>query len=337
MLMNKSVKPRQAAAMKPVLWVGGAAAVLLLILRVTQMPLLRDSQTGRFAVSLPAIAVTLAALLAMALLCRRAEPGRVDIAEPWVMPLALTAMLSGLLLGISGLWDLYNWALNGVMPAPEVTEMTRISTGILALCLLFAVLGAAALIAFGLQVASEGGTRIGMSTWPLLAPVLWVWLRLARYEMSYASAVGLSECYYDFMMFIFELLFLFKLARFVSGIGNTRPGSLLFFAMGAAIFSLSGPLTRLSMFLLEDSEAYLASELAGMSDFAVGALALVVALALPGSAVRRPDQSVGAAAGDAVSAEPLPEPVSPSAAEEPASSPEPDEPPSAASSTGSQA
>ena len=89
--------------------------------------------------------------------------------------------------------------------------MARIAAVTKFLCVLFSLIGAVSLVRFGLQVASEDGTRIGMSTWPLLAPVLWVWFRLVWYEMSYVSAVRLNESYFDYMMLIFEILFFFKL------------------------------------------------------------------------------------------------------------------------------
>lgn len=37
-----------------------------------------------------------------------------------------------------------------------------------------------------------------------------------------------------------------------------------------ALFSLSGTLTRLAMYLMQDSMAYTSSELAGFSDFMIG-------------------------------------------------------------------
>ena len=140
--------------------------------------------------------------------------------------------------------------------------------------LVFGVLGAVALVRWGLQTVAEGGTRRGMSAFGALAPVMWVWFRLAWYEMSYASTVGWSEKFYDFLMVIFELLFLFKLARFVSGVGKTTTGGMLFWAMAAAMFALSGPLTRVLLYFTGGAEAYLASELAGVADFGIGVLAL---------------------------------------------------------------
>jgi hypothetical protein len=104
---------------------------------------------------------------------------------------------------------------------------------------------------------------------------MWLWFRLAWYEMSYTSTVGWSEKFYDFLMVIFALLFVFKLARFVSGIGRATTGEMLFYAMMTAMLSLSGPLVRVCLYFTGGAEAYIASDLAGMADFGIGVLALV--------------------------------------------------------------
>ena len=258
------------------------AAVLVTVLRTWLMPLLRDVDTGLFSANIPAIAATLAALLALFLLGRRMGRRRIDIGGKRAMTLSLAAIFAGAVIGVCGLWDIYSLLTGGV--SSSVTQsMARIAAVTKFLCVLFSLIGAVSLVRFGLQVASEDGTRIGMSTWPLLAPVLWVWFRLVWYEMSYVSAVRLNESYFDYMMLIFEILFFFKLARFASGIGTTRPGMLMFFAGGAAVFSLSAPLTRALLYLRQDPEAYLAREMAGVPDLAVGALALAFAFALAGS------------------------------------------------------
>ena len=224
------------------------AAVLVTVLRTWLMPLLRDVDTGLFSANIPAIAVTLAVLLALFLLGRRMGRRRIDIGGKCTMTLSLAAIFAGAVIGVCGLWDIYS-LLTGGVSSSVAQSVARIAAVTKFLCVLFSLIGAVSLVRFGLQVASEDGTRIGMSTWPLLAPVLWVWFRLVWYEMSYVSAVRLNESYFDYMMLIFEILFFFKLARFASGIGTTRPGMLMFFAGGAAVFSLSAPLTRALLYM----------------------------------------------------------------------------------------
>lgn len=255
--------------------IGTGGAAVLLVLRVALMPLLRDADTGRFVTNLPAMFFAVAALTALAVPAFRAPRERVDIPASRALPTALAAILAGGMLGVVAMVDGFRYLFGQILPPPGQVQMNTLTQLVLIGLLAFGVLGAVALVMWGIQVASEGGTRRGMSTFAALAPVMWLWFRLAWYEMSYASTVGWSEKSYDFLMVIFELLFLFKLARFVSGVGKASTGEMMFCAMAAAMFALSGTLTRVGLYFTGGAEAYLASDLAGIADFGVGVLALV--------------------------------------------------------------
>ena len=300
----------QTSLMRGMVWLSGLTALAAMLLRVLLMPTLRDSETGRFVTSWIVVAVLLATLAVLAVLGTRVRTPRLEIGGKWTVPVSLALMAAGGSILLSTLWDVWRWFSVGQLPPPDTAMVTPVSGIAVMLTFIFGILGGVVLIRLGLLLTAEGTTRRGMVSWGALAPVLWMWFRLARYEMSYASAVGLSETFYDFMLFIFELLFLFKMARYVSGIGKVRSGSLLFFATATAIFALSGPLTRLCMYLLGDSEAYLASQLAGLPDFALGVLALVFAGALASgvgrtAAVDGPPQGQGSSPADSSEAESL--------------------------------
>ncbi len=272
--MKKNPFPVWPWAPLAVAAVGTGGAVLLLTARVALMPLLRDADTGRFATNVPAMVFIAVVLAAMAVFSFGTARDRVDVPASRALPTGLAAVVAGGLLGVSALVDGFRYAFGKILPPPGQVQMTTLTQLVLFGFLVFGVLGAVALVRWGLQTVAEGGTRRGMSAFGALAPVMWVWFRLAWYEMSYASTVGWSEKFYDFLMVIFELLFLFKLARFVSGVGKTTTGGMLFWAMAAAMFALSGPLTRVLLYFTGGAEAYLASELAGVADFGIGVLAL---------------------------------------------------------------
>ena len=259
---------------------GTAGTAVVLLLRMVLTPTLRDADTGRFSANLAAIIASLALLLVLAGMALAANKERVDIGGRAVLPAALATLLSGVVVLVSSLWEAVAWLAYDVVPAPAPEALTPLPVAMVALTLLCGVAAGGVLIAFGLQITAEDGTWRGMRTVSCLLPVLWVWLRLARYEMSYVSAVSLKDSYFTFAMYIFELLFLFKLARFVSGIGNTRPATVLFFAMGAAMLTFTAPLFRISMLLAGDAQAYQSTELAGVPDAALGLLALVFGWAL---------------------------------------------------------
>ncbi len=273
---------KQRAVLRGMAWLGAAAAALTVILRAWLMPTLRDTDTGLFASGWLPVILLLVVLAALAGLGFTQRSYRSEIVSPAAMPVAVTSLISGALLVLSGLWDAWLWLGMGEAPAPHTATVTGLSLGVLVLQLVFLLLAGVALVRLGLALIAEGATRRGLAGWSMLAPVLWMWFRLARYEMSYASTVRLSQSFFDFGMFILELLFLFKLARYVAGAGKVSAGVLQGYAAATAAFALSAPLTRLCMYLLGDGEAYLASQLAGLPDLAVGMLALVVAFALVG-------------------------------------------------------
>ena len=142
----------------------------------------------------------------------------------------------------------------------------------------FSVAGCIALVLAGLRVASEGGTRRGLAQVSMLAPVMWSWLALANYMMTYTSMVRVTQGIFTLGMFVLEMLFLFRFASYLAGVGKGGVGSLLFFSAGAATFVLSAPLVRLFLYLTQAGAAY--SGMAGPLDLAVGLLALTVSITL---------------------------------------------------------
>ena len=258
-------------------WIGCAMTVVVTAMRVVTAPLSRDPNTGHFTVNMVVITVALLAVAVMAAIARMGDDRRVDVGRFTATPLSLTMLLAGALIGITGAYDLFAWFTAGIVPPPQTAMTSAVPVALLVITGALAAVGGIVLVLLGRQVWTNRGTREGMCTWEMLIPVLWVWFRLTRYLMSYASAVGLDECVYDFGMFVSEMLFMFQLARFASGVGKTSVSGMMAYAMSASVWTLSAALTRVCMYALGDTQAYLASRLAGFSDFAVGLLALVLA------------------------------------------------------------
>jgi len=272
--MKLSRRQKRDHCYRLIVLLGFVMTAVVTVLRLIGTAGLRNAQTGRFAVDITVVALLVGTVTVMILLAPRGGSHRVDIRGKGTMPLGLASLLAGGLIGIDGLWDVYRFAFYGDMPAPSQPIESFLPTLVVVLSLLLALASSVTLVLFGLQVIRENGTRVGMRSLTMLLPVLWVWLRLARYEMSYASAITLDKSFYDFAMFVSELLFLFKLARYTSGIGKTRPGSLLVYAMATGVLAISGPVTRFGLYLMGDSQAYLSDQLAGFADLAIGVLAL---------------------------------------------------------------
>ena len=286
-------------------WLSVVLTVATVLLRGWLLPTLRDSETGLFASGGAVVLFLLLGLVALAVLGFMGKAPRGEIQGKGGLWLAISLLVGGGLLLISGLWEIWNWLAVGEVPPPQASSDSLLGIVALMLQLVCGLLGGLALIRLGLVLLSEGATRRGMAEWSALVPVLWMWFRLARYEMSYISAVRLSQSFFDVMMLVLELLFLFKLARYTAGAGKMNLGSLQFLACAVAVFSLSGPLVRLVMYCLGDTEAFLVSRLAGLPDVAVGLVALAVAFALPTvvDSVQPLFSEEDAEAGDSPSAE----------------------------------
>ena len=249
-------------------WDGKKKAVVLttvmtavvLALRIVLMPMMQEAHTGRFRLSYIVIAIMLLALLAAALLIWRSEKRPVVMAGPSLTAAACGGVLCGAVMALGSLYEFFMWQFKGILPAPAMTKPSSLQYVVLAVSLVGGILGGVFLVLLGLQWLQENRSRSGVFRLMALAPSVWIWFRLARYEMTYASAVNVTESFYDFVMLIFILL-------------------LFWYALGTALMAVSAPLTRFGMYLLGNTAAYNSSELAGFIDLAVGLFALMFAYA----------------------------------------------------------
>ena len=270
----------------------------VLILRVVLTPRMQDVETGSFHLSYIIIAVMTLTLIAVAILAWRSPGTPVSPGGKLLMPCALLAMLTGAVMTITSALDGYNWMFRNRTPPPNDVIISTIDAVTLFFTILFGLLGGVMLVRVGLLWIAENRSLSGVLQWWALAPVGWIWMRLARYEVSYASAVDVSQSFYDFVMLIFVLLFFFAFARYVSGVGQKKPRLLFFFSLATALCCLSGPLTRLILFMNGQYDAYNASRLASPTDGLVGAFALLFAFGLAFGKRAAPGEAAPDTAGD---------------------------------------
>lgn len=268
-------------------WDGKKKAVVLttvmtavvLALRIVLMPMMQETHTGRFRLSYIVIAVMLLTLIGAALLIWRSKKQPIVISGAPLTAASCGGVLCGTAMALGSLYEFFMWQFKGILPAPVMTKPSSLQYVVLAVSLAGGVLGGVFLVLLGLQWLQENRSRSGVFRLMALAPSLWIWFRLARYEMTYASAINVTESFYDFVMLIFILLFFFSFARYVSGVGETPSKLLFWYALGTAMMAISAPLTRFGMYLLGNTAAYNSSELAGFIDLAVGVFALLFAYA----------------------------------------------------------
>ncbi len=282
----KTMKEKTVTRMGAMWWLGIAATVLTVLLRVWILPADRDWETGLFTSSVLTVGCMLLCVAVQLVLSFTLPKRRQEISGRSGLPLAVTLLLAGAVLGVVGVLGL----IESLTARTASVTAFKVLAALQLLETVFAVLGGVSLVRMGLVLISEGGTRQGMAQWSALAPVLWMWFRLAAYEASFASTVRMSDSFFHFVMFIMELVFLFKLARYTAGVGQATVRSMMFWSVGTVLFALSAPLVRLCMYLLQDSEAYLAGQQVGGADAAVGVLALMVGFSLWHSAAHSEEE-----------------------------------------------
>ncbi len=266
---------------KLALWITLIMTAVSTVLRVVFVPREQNTATGQFHLSYVVVAVMLLTLVASLILLIR---GRKELSElpavsgRWLLPISGLMLLVGLCIAVSSVVDMYNWAAYGIAPPPTQTVTGGADRITLFLSLAFGVLSGIYLIRLGLLWMRGNAEQRGvMQLWALM-PTGWIWMRLARYEISFSSAVEVYEGFYDFAMLLLMMLFLFALARHTAAVGSLRPQRTLIYALGTALLALSGPVAQVAFYLLGEGDAYRAGQLAGVSDFAIGLLAAVLSV-----------------------------------------------------------
>lgn len=258
---------------------GMLGAVATVALRVWLAPAQRDNDTGLFANNAVVIILTLVLVVALAVLALLMRGvSREKLEEKSSLFLALVVLVTGVTFVFTGALDVWSAVRSDILPI-ESSQLTVILQW---LQRIFCLLSGVAFVHFGLQLTSDNTERQPVTQWSLLAPVIWMWLLLANYEMNSASMVRLTSGYFTLMTYVAELLFLFYFARYMAGVGKAGVGTVLLFSSGAALFALSTPAVQIVTHLMGDSAAF---EAAGTADnlgldLMVGLLALTMSVTL---------------------------------------------------------
>ncbi len=265
---------------KLALWITLAVTVAVTVLRSVLTPLMQSMDTGMFAFNYVIMGVMLLSFVVLGILLYEDKenlPTLPTLKAPWLLPATVLMMTVGLAILAVSVIQLYNWSANGIAPPPGGVPAGPAERITLFLSLALGVLSGVYFLRLGFYFLSENAeVRGGFPLWAL-APAFWIWMRLARYEVSYASAVGIHESFFDFAMLLCTMLFLFSFARQMSDVDG-KPWKTVWFGCMTVIMTMSGTLSRVVFFLLGQGDAYRTGELAGVPDFAVGCLALAFLL-----------------------------------------------------------
>ena len=265
---------------KLALWITLGVTALVTVLRCVLTPLMQSMDTGTFAFNYVTMGVMLITFIAVGVLLyidRDNLPKLPTVTAPWLLPVAVLLMVAGLAILVVSVIELYNWSANGIIPPPGSVLAGPAERVTLFLSLALGILSGVYFMRLGLYFLSENAEVRGAYPLWALAPAFWIWMRLARYEVSYASAVGIHESFFDFAMLLCTMLFLFAFARQMSDVDG-NPWKTIWFACATVMMTVSGTLSRVVFFLLGQGDAYRTGQLAGVPDFAVGVLAVAFLL-----------------------------------------------------------
>ncbi len=147
--------------------------------------------------------------------------------------------LCGALLVMSVVLDVFCWTVYGKTPPPNAAVVNQADLYTLIFSLIFGIVSGLFLITRGFCWMSKSNVNRTAMDWLALSPVVWMWLRLARYEISNASTIDLSVSFFDLAALVTGSLFFLQFARLLTGIGKPPRNMLFIFSLFAAIGSLS--------------------------------------------------------------------------------------------------
>lgn len=269
----------QSVLKKWMLWLTVAAAAGMLFLRLVAaprgwLPAAGGLEPGTWASLFGCIIMVVNFILCR---CCRAPAAPVDRRQ--LASVSTVSILCGAALLICTLFDVGIWIADGRTPAPNEVIISGIDGLLLILMFVFGALGGVFLVMLGFSWLTRNVSQHGQMRLMALAPMVWAWMRLARYVVSYSSAVDVKKNLGEFLMLIFTILFFFSFARYVAAVGKAgrKTPMLLFYACGAFLFSSTSAVTRLAGYWIEGVVSETA-QMAGAADMAVGLLALAVAI-----------------------------------------------------------
>lgn len=250
-----------------------AVTVLFMVLRVAAV-VSPDLTIGSFSLSGSMITLSLVSMAVVALLCFSKSADAIPFENRSCTAIGWIATFCGALLIMSVVLDVFCWAVYGQVPPPNSTILNNVDLYTLIFSLVCGALGGIFLILRGFCWMAQSGGNKTLLDWLSLTPVLWMWFRLARYEISYASTIDIRASFFDFASLVTASLFFLQLSRMLTGLGKPPKNGLLIFSLFTAIASLSGaPLT-----LYKLSQGYsIGSLLIAIVDAAIGLFALFVA------------------------------------------------------------
>ncbi|MBE6763082.1 MAG: hypothetical protein E7553_01815 [Ruminococcaceae bacterium] len=240
-----------------------------------------DVRIGVVSVEDLLIGISLAAMIAIAVLCHSKTACVGEFTAQTQPTIGWIATFGGAVLLMSTVLEcicrmfpfinrnVFNSAVPNLYLVNNVDRYTMIFS------ILFGVLSGIYLIIQGFKWMSRSVNKPAWLSWMSLSPVLWMWFRLARYEISYASTIDISHSFFDFAVLVTGALFFLQLSKAVNAVQDKPKNLLIICALYASFISFSGvPLMVIGLI----KGTSITSLLTAIVDIAIGLLSFLVAV-----------------------------------------------------------
>lgn len=259
------------------LWLPTALTLGTVAWRVGVMPRL-SGLTARYVGTYACLLVWLVAAIFVWRKNRRLKPRAIEGCP--ARPVGTAALLAGVAITATGLYEGFRLLSFGAAPAPSLKVVSGIDLVLLLLTLLFSVPGGIYLLYAGRQWRNGNKLTSAAAKSGFLLPLIWLWMRLARYVISYTFAVHFSYTVFELLMLGAAMLFIFVLGRHIATADDKSEseeepsfGLLHTAAFFTVVAGFSAVLSRLGMTLFWPKQAAQVLSIAGAADVAIALFA----------------------------------------------------------------
>lgn len=248
------------------------AAAVLSVMRVIAMPRVVEGTAG-IGSNIAMLALTAAVLIALLLSGGvKRRPGKV-LRGRALSAVTVGALFTGAAMIVSSVVAMADWMIEKQLPYPANVTVTDTDGTLLYLLVLLGVVSGGFFLFLSFRWFPSGRTERGILRVVALAPVLWCWIRIFRYELSYISSLNVYRNIYDLLLIIVEMLFFLGFARYVSGQEENPSRFLTGLSLCAGVLATAACATRVAMALSGNAEAFNACGLTTAADLGVAVLA----------------------------------------------------------------
>lgn len=184
------------------------------------------------------------------------------------------ALLTGCTLLLSSVLTLADFMMNKTMPYPINQQITDRDESLLYLLVITGLLAGGFFLFLAFRWFPSGRTVRGVLRLTALAPVLWCWIRVFRYELSYISSLSVYRHVFDLLLILFEMLFFLVFARYVASEEEQLPPMTVGVSLCTGVLAVAACVTRVAMLLAGNKEAFDACGLLTAADLGVAVLSL---------------------------------------------------------------